>query len=353
MSHSRKPALNVAGKLASPIVCLAALLAMRGCEPTRQDTPERPETRAASSVATKPHRPARQRKTSPAPFVPKPVRISGSGAVDFDINWPPRPLEPRKPSRRSLLTGQLIVRGDTSQKTGPRITVAIVLTRPHRTDADREHWNAHTDFERYKHWMPYVRGRDAHGAEWLWPNLAHLFKIHGADRIQRYGGWDSGNRVDNDFGGVLIRKLDHQGAQTTERALVSADWRPANADKDSMFNVTHTARSDTFTIGPEKTAPSAGQARVWLVYGDFMTSRAPWTYASGPMKGHRLKKEHDGGILLQFRIKWTRAPDSPLEFTITRETPGDDTGFDWRKWISRKAKWDTPKAKPTLTDRPT
>ncbi|MBL7219139.1 MAG: hypothetical protein ISS69_03420 [Phycisphaerae bacterium] len=328
------------------VALLVALFMLYGCGPSRQEPVEQPETRNSPPATQK-----AQPKSKPAPFVPKPIRISAAGAVDFDINWPPRSLTPSKPSRRSLLTGQLLLRGDTSQKTDPRIFITLVLTRPHTTDADREFWNSETTFRQYKNWMPYVRGRDADEGQWLWPNLACLFKARGTERVERYGGWDRGHKADNDFGGVLIRKYDASGATESGKPLVSGDWRAVGDNDAGLFNVAHSAESNTFTLHPgDIDRPCRGRARVWFIYGDFMTWRPPWKYASGPMKGRPLKKEYAGGIIAQFRIDWTCAPGRPFEFTVTPETPRDDTGFDWIKWVARKTEWDTPIARPRLTD---
>ena len=344
-----RPTSRSTDRLARPVACLVALLALHGCEPSRREPAEQPETHKSPPVATKPATP----KTKPREFVPEPVRISAAGAVNFDINWPPTSPAPRKRPKRSLLTGQLHLRGDTSRKTDPKMVITLVLTRPCATDADREFWNSETAFRQYKSWMPYVRGRDADGAEWLWPNLACLFKARGTDRVERYGGWDRGHKADNDFGGVLIRKYNASGDTVSGKPLVSADWHAVGADDAVRTDVVHSARSDSFTLHPDDIAkPCSHLARVWFIYGDFMTWRAPWKYASGPMKGRPLKKEYAGGIIAQFRIDWTCAPGRPFEFTVTPEVPRQDTGFDWIKWIARKAEWDTPKARPRLTDRP-
>jgi hypothetical protein len=314
----------------------------------RREPVEQPETRKGLRTRSKDTQP----KSRPAPFVPKSTHISAAGAVDFDINWPPTSLAPRKPSRRSLLSGQLILRGNTLQKIDPKMIITLVLTRPHATDADREFWNSQTAFKQYKHWMPYVRGHDANGAEWLWPNLACLFKLHGIDRVARYGGWDPGHKVDNDFGGVLIRKYNASGDTKSGGPLVSADWHTVGSNDATRSDVVHSAKSDSFTLHPEEiTRHCSGLVRVWFIYADFMTWRAPWKYAVGPMKGRLLRKEYAGGIIAQFRIDWTYAPGRLFEFTVTPETPRDDTGFNWVNWVARKAEWDTPKARPTLTDR--
>ena len=338
-----------ANALAWLVACLVATLALHGCGPSRHEPAEQTETRKPPPVAPR----IAQPKTEPPPFIPKPTRISAAGSVDFDINWPPTSLAPRKRTRRSLLTGQLLLRGDMSQKDDPKISIKLTLKRPHATNADRKYWNAMTTFEQYKHWMPYVRARDADGKEWLWPNLPHLFKARGTDRVERYGGWDRGHKADNDFGGVLIRKYNASGAAEPAGPLVSADWHAVGADNTTRSDVVHSAESDSFTLHPDDPSrPCSGLARVWFIYGDFMTWRAPWKYAAGPMKGRPLKKEYAGGIIAQFRIDWTCAPGRPFEFTVTPETPGEDTGFDWAGWIARKAEWDTPKARPRLTDRP-
>ena len=340
-----KPTSRSANGLAWLVACLVVTLALHGCGPSRREPAEQTETRKPPPVAAR----GAQPKTKPPPFIPKPTRISAAGSVDFDINWPPTSLAPRKRTRRSLLTGRLLLRGDMSRKTDPKMTITLILTRPHAINADRKYWNAMTTFEQYKHWMPYVTGRDADGAEWLWPNLPHLFRLHGTDRVERYGGWDKGHKVDNDFGAVLIRKLD-----ASTPPLVSAAWRPVGVKDTIRSDVVHSAESDTFMLRPDNPAkPCSGLVRVWFVYGDFMTWRAPWKYASGPMKNRPLKKEYAGGIIAQFRIAWRRcAPSRPFVFTVIQETPTDDTHFDWKRWIARKAKWDTPKASPRLTDRP-
>jgi len=208
-----------------------------GCGPSQDESAEQPKTRKAPPGAAGNAAP----ETKPAPFVPKPIHISAAGSVDFDINWPPRPPAPRKPSRGSLLTGQLLVRGDTSRNTDPKMTVTLVLTRPHAADADRdrESWNSETAFRQYKSWMPYARGRDANGAEWLWPNLAYLFKSRGTDRVERYGGWDRGHKADNDFGGVLIRKYNASGAVEYLRLFATKDpARPLAATKCRQLTAT-------------------------------------------------------------------------------------------------------------------
>jgi hypothetical protein len=340
-SRSHRP-----NKLAWRGACLVALVALCGCGASRDKPAEQPETPKAPPLAVK----KAASRPKPAKFTPKPVRISAAGTVDFDINWPPRALAPRKPSRRSLLNAQLFLRGDPSQANDPKMTVTLTITRPHASNADRRYWNASTAFEQYKHWMPYVRGRDASGKQWLWPNLSYLFKLHGTDRVERYGGWDPGHKVDNDFGAVLIRKLTNSGQPETEPPLVSADW---HGDDAVGSHVVHIARSDTFTLHVDNPAePSSGQARVCFIYGDFMDWRPPWKYASGPMKNRPLKMEHSGGIIAQFRIDWTYAPKAPFEFTVTQETPHSDTGFNWKKWIARRAKWARPQARPKLTDHP-
>ena len=342
-----RPASSNIGKLAPLVLYLAGLPALHGCRPPERQKAEQAETQKAPPRVARPTSP----KTKPAPYVPKPVRISQAGAVGFDINWPPRPLQRRTRTRRSLLTGRLDIRGDISREDDPKILIKLTLTRPHGSETDRDFWNAQTEFRQYRNWMPYVRGRDAAGRQWLWPNLAYLFRARGYDRIDRYGGWDKGHSNDNDFGGVLIRKLNDSGSAHSAPPLVSADWRSVAA-KDTMHtDVVHAAESDTFTLHPDTSVRAeAGTAKLWFVYGDFMTWRPPWKYAAGPMKRRLLKKEYDGGIIAQFKITWRRCPRRPFKFTITQEIPTDDTHFNWRKWINRKANWDTPKAEPRLSD---
>ena len=42
-------------------------------------------------------------------------------------------------------------------------------------------------------WMQYVRVWDA-DHRWLWPNLPYLLRLHGIERVERYGGIDPGER---------------------------------------------------------------------------------------------------------------------------------------------------------------
>ncbi|MBT3202638.1 MAG: hypothetical protein HN350_22285 [Phycisphaerales bacterium] len=344
MAQARPVTSRSGHKLYRPLTCLIALLAFHGCQVQKEKPPQQPETKAPPIAAIRPVR----RKTQPPQYTPEPIAISGSGSVEFDINWPLGRLRRRSRSRRNLLTGQLLVASDISQPGDPKITVGLIITRTHAKNADRKYWNTMTEFKQYQSWMPYVRGRDASKQEWLWPNLAYLFKIHGYDRLERYGGWDRGHRNDNDFGGVLIRKLTAGDDAEPPGPLVSADWHAAGTKDAGRFDVVHSARSDTFTLHP---SGDNGSVRLWFIYGDFMDWSPPWKYATGPMKNRPLQKEYDGGIIAQFRIDWTRAPAGPFEFKVTQETPNVDTGFNWRKWIARRAAWDTPKAPPTLTDR--
>ena len=58
--------------------------------------------------------------------------------------------------------------------------------------------------------MRYVRVWDKDN-RWLWPNLPYLLRLHGTERVERYGGVDPGKGVDNDFAAVLMRKYDESG----------------------------------------------------------------------------------------------------------------------------------------------
>ncbi len=127
----------------------------------------------------------------------------------FQITWPLEdPQSDRQPTSRSLLHGQLSLRTTELGTVRARSILRITLTRPDDS-ASRRFWNDRLRYEQYG-WMEKVRVWDGDHT-WLYPNLAYLFNLHGTDRVGRYGGWDPGKQVDNDFGAVLIRLFGPDG----------------------------------------------------------------------------------------------------------------------------------------------
>ena len=52
--------------------------------------------------------------------------------------------------------------------------------------------------------MHYVRVGDA-DRRWLWPNLPYVLRLHGIERVERYGGVDPGKGVDDDFAANFLK----------------------------------------------------------------------------------------------------------------------------------------------------
>jgi hypothetical protein len=225
------------------------------------------------------------------------------------------------------------------------MVIGLTLTRPHEEE-DRARWNGALAYREHD-WMRHVRVWDAE-RKWLYPNLAYLFKLHGADREERYGGWDPGKDVDNDFGAVLIRRYDAAGGEehpdTKGRPLVSAAWHEVGAENADKLTVCHTVKSDDFTVhltGGEQS--NQGRVKVWFVYGDFMGHRVP--------KGWPDALEFDGGAVAFFRVDWRYAPGEPFSPVAVQEVPPGNTNFDWKRWIARPEKSAKPVAKARLSER--
>jgi hypothetical protein len=99
--------------------------------------------------------------------------------------------------------------------------------------------------------MRYVRVWDV-DQRWLWPNLSYLLRLHGTERVERYGGVDPGKGVDKDLAAVLIREFGASGRNESEGTkgapLVAAEWYPAGAAVTDKQTVVHAAQSDEFTL---------------------------------------------------------------------------------------------------------
>jgi hypothetical protein len=183
--------------------------------------------------------------------------------------------------------------------------------------------------------------------KWLWPNLSYLLRLHGEERIDRYGGVDPGKGVDNDFAAVLIRKYDASGkfeSETTKtESLVAAEWYPGEGEPVDGQTIVHIARSDDFTIhlGSAGIADS-GKAGIWLIYADFLGARPPRFWPKEP--------EYAGGILAYFELDWNLAPDGRCEIDCRQRRPTQGTGFDWKEWVALTQISDDPKKTARLSD---
>ena len=104
--------------------------------------------------------------------------------------------------RKPLLHGCVILRLEALPDRSLAARLRIILSRP-SDETGRQFWNSRLAFPEYD-WMRYVRVWDT-SHQWLWPNLAYLLRLHGLERVERYGGVDPGKGVDNDFAAVLIR----------------------------------------------------------------------------------------------------------------------------------------------------
>lgn len=240
-----------------------------------------------------------------------------------------------------VLTSRLEVLRDDSRVLRLRTT----LTRP-SDEAGREFWNSRLAFPEYD-WMRYVRVWDA-DKRWLWPNLPYLLRLHGTERVERYGGVDPAKGVDNDFAAVLIRKYDVSGREEsmdTRRApLVAAEWHPVGVTVADKQTIVHVAQSDEFTLHLGRAETGAqGLARVWLIYADFMGARPPQNWPKAP--------EFAGGILACFEVQWDLKATPADGISIRAVVPKQDTGFDWERWARRTRSSQRPSTTAKLSDR--
>lgn len=271
---------------------------------------------------------------------------SYTNRLDFDIFWPPRPPA-SAPSleAKPLLKGRLVLRPEPLPVRGLAVRLRVVLSRPSE-EAGREFWNSQLAFPEYD-WMRYVRVWDAE-ERWLWPNLAYLLRLHGIERVERYGGVDPGKGVDNDFAAVLIRKYDSDARREdddTRRApLVAAEWHPIGlSDAVDKFTVVHSVESDEFSLhpGPTESRPR-GRAAIWLIYADFMGATPPPSWPKTP--------EYAGGALAYFELQWDLTSEPGREVAVRQLAPRRGTGFDWEEWASRTRAAPVPSSTAKLSD---
>jgi hypothetical protein len=261
---------------------------------------------------------------------------NSTNLLGFEIAWPiTDPTVTNKPSR-PLLTGEL-----RAAQTGEVLTVKITLKRPD-DEAHRAYWNRMLYYREYD-WMSALRVWDSR-KQWLYPNLAFLFTIHGEERIGRYGGWDSGHQNDNDFGGLLLRKYDAGGKEsptTKKQPLVTACWHPVTDKRYDKFTIVHQASSEELTLRLDS---SEGRADLWLVYGDFMKSPVPPNWPKD--------EEFCGNTLAFFQIVWQKTQPPAFRITLSQKRPEASTGFDWELWIGRYSLNNTIDATSVLSEAP-
>jgi hypothetical protein len=246
---------------------------------------------------------------------------------DFSIFWPPRdPSQALPQDIRPLLNGCLVARLQHAPNTNCVIYVRMVLTRP-SNEAGREFWNEKLAFPEYD-WMRYVRVWDT-DRRWLWPNLAYLLRIHGIERVERYGGVDPAKGVDNDFAAILIRRFKLPGLQensdTRQAPLVAAEWYPVGFPRAEKQTIVHTVQSDEFMLhlgGPQ--TPAEGLATIWLIYADFMGAKLPESWPKTP--------EYAGGILNCFEAQWDSNATRGQQLSLRQIVPKRGTGFSWERW---------------------
>jgi hypothetical protein len=265
--------------------------------------------------------------------------------VEFGVYWPPQsPAVATGPKARALLDGAITLHVQNLAATGWVASIRLVLSRA-ADDAGREFWNSRLAFPEYD-WMSEVRVWDAEH-RWLWPNLAYLLRLHGKERVERYGGVDPGKGVDNDFAAVLIRKYDASGQieseETRQAPLVSAEWHAVGAATADKQSVVHAAQSDEFTLhlGMPGEASSA-RAGIWLIYADFLGAKPPVAWPKEP--------EYAGGILAFFEARWARSVDGRPEIRIEPMVPRQATGFGWERWTLRTLASPDSKRTAKLTD---
>jgi hypothetical protein len=246
-----------------------------------------------------------------------------------------------------MLDGSVVLRLEPLSKGSPVIRLHVTLTR--RSDeAARQRWNSRLAFPEYD-WMRYLRVWDADHL-WLWPNVPYLLRLHGTERVERYGGVDPGKGVDNDFAAVLIRKYDAAGTQESEdtrRApLVSAEWHPLATNRVDKQSIVHTAQSDEFTLHPSAAGEArSGWAGVWLIYADFMGAGLPEGWPKAP--------EYAGGILAYFEVRWDWKAESGFATNLRQLAPPRSTGFAWERWVTRTRASSDSKSTAKVSDLPT
>ena len=286
---------------------------------------------------------------SPAPFSFASDTTDGSDRASqrtaFRVAWPLQiTSKENDEAKLSLLYGEISTRLQKEGDGKPSLIISITLERP-SSEEQRRFWNDSLAYPQYS-WMSTVRVWDGE-QKWLWPNLTYLLRPFGTQKVDRYGGWDPGKQIDNDFAAVLIRTFDAAGRQesstTQTNPLVSAEWHPVGQPDADAYTVVHKAVSDEFRVTLcERLVLQSGQIRVWLIYADFLGSPVPPGWPKVP--------EFNGGILKYFRIDWTSDPARGCMYAVREEMPPTSTRFDWKQWLNRKSEDSEPEARAQLNN---
>lgn len=254
---------------------------------------------------------------------PKLPELEKSSQV-IDIHWPPADPEETNVLREKPLLQAVVEFKEPKSDSPEELSLRVIVKRP-SAEADRKYWNSKLAYADLG-WMENVRVWDK-DEQWLWPNLTFLLSRHGKERVERYGGVDPGKGVDNDFGAVLIRQYDQAGKvelpHSKKAPLVSAKWHPRDAESIDGQSIVHQVTTDYFSVPPGK-RPSGGKIKLWLIYADFLGSRAP--------EGWPKEPEWAGGILAYCEIEWQLADNKSLLGQIQHRRPTARTSFDWETW---------------------
>ncbi|OGV64516.1 MAG: hypothetical protein A2283_20820 [Lentisphaerae bacterium RIFOXYA12_FULL_48_11] len=265
--------------------------------------------------------------------------------IAFTIDWPLQVASAKQDEQKlSLLHGETKVKLIELKNGKQALKIVVAVTRP-SNERQRTFWNSTLAYPQYN-WMSAVRVWDAE-KKWLWPNLTYLLRPFGTQRIDRYGGWDPGKKIDNDFAAVLIRKYDSAGIQessnTSTNPLISAEWYAEGMTNVEATTVVHEARSDEFSVTLcNSNQAQSGQIRVWIIYADFFGTSVP--------KGWPKEQEFNGGILKFFKIDWSNRPKHGCTLKIKEDIPPQGTRFDWKYWLNRMTEDSEVEATPRLSD---
>ena len=271
-----------------------------------------------------------------------PALADTSTNLCFTIHWPLLATSANTTNSQPLLRGDVTVKLTEKSPQQNALKIVVRIIRP-SDENHRTFWNKTLAYPQYG-WMSALRVWDDK-QQWLWPNLPYLLRATGLQRIERYGGWDVGKNVDNDFAAVLIRAYGADGAEraaTIERPLVSAEWYPDDLPPDTETypsTIVHIARSDAFTV-PLPRQAQRGTFKIWLIYADFFDSSVP--------RGWPKEREFDGGILKFFTVTWTKKSPGDYAIEIQEDIPPESTRFDWKRWHDRPTATDNPDAPSRL-----
>ncbi|NOS70693.1 MAG: hypothetical protein HOP33_12275 [Verrucomicrobia bacterium] len=227
-------------------------------------------------------------------------------SFQFGISQSPWDSDSAQPLR-----GELLLSDDSYTE----VVIKFRVDRP-TTDENRELWSTFTN--------PWRENVVVDG--WLWPNLAALLTAHGETGVTRYGGFDPGKQVDDDFSAVVVRRQGSFGLP-----LISADWVNENG-VTSIRAVSHSARiRENFRVnvgGPpcEVRSPIS----VWMTYADLLDD------GRSMFERHGWPREFNGATLVYIKIDWEMDADASFRpiFKTSGSAPPPSTGLGdfWSGW---------------------